>query len=66
MMPLLDGPATIRALKRLDPDLKIISTSGFVDEQQIDEDIAGVDRFLAKPYTAEQLLKTIAQVIGVN
>ena len=28
MMPVMDGPATIRALQRLDPKVKIIAASG--------------------------------------
>jgi CheY-like chemotaxis protein len=32
MMPYMDGPATIRALRRLDPKVKIIATSGLKAE----------------------------------
>jgi PAS domain S-box-containing protein len=64
MMPYMDGPATIRALRRLDPKVKIIATSGLKAEDKI-SDVAqlGVKTFLPKPYTAEKLLKTVAAAL---
>ncbi|MBO0863242.1 MAG: response regulator [Chloracidobacterium sp.] len=64
MMPYMDGPATIRALRRLDPQLKIIATSGLKAEDKIaDAAQLGVKSFLPKPYTAEKLLKTVAAAL---
>jgi CheY-like chemotaxis protein len=61
MMPFMDGPATIRALRRLAPDLKIIATSGLkADGKAAEAAQLGVATFLQKPYTAEALLKTLA------
>ena len=65
MMPYMDGPATIRALRRLDPKVKIIATSGLKAEDKISEVAQlGVKTFLPKPYTAENLLKTVAAVLN--
>jgi two-component system cell cycle sensor histidine kinase/response regulator CckA len=65
MMPVMDGPATARALQRLSPDVKIIATSGLPAGGKIAEaTTAGVAAFLAKPYTAEDLLKAIARVLA--
>jgi len=64
MMPYMDGPATIRALRRLDPKVKIIATSGLKAEDKLsDAAQLGVKTFLPKPYTAEKLLKTVAAVL---
>jgi CheY-like chemotaxis protein len=64
MMPYMDGPATIRALRRLDPKVKIIATSGLKAEDKISDAAQyGVKTFLPKPYTAEKLLKTVAAVL---
>lgn len=61
MMPFLDGPATIRALRKLAPKLKIIATSGLKASGKTNEAAElGVSTFLQKPYTAEALLKAIA------
>src|SRR5262249_60542288 len=64
MMPYMDGPATIRALRRLDPKVKIIATSGLKAEDKIsDAAQMAVKTFLPKPYTAETLLNTVAAVL---
>lgn len=61
MMPFLDGPATIRALRKLAPQLKIIATSGLKANGKTAEAAQlGVATFLQKPYTAEALLKALA------
>src|SRR5262245_39558856 len=65
MMPYMDGPTTIRALRRLDPKVKIIATSGLKAEDKIsDAAQMAVKTFLPKPYTAERLLTTVAAVLG--
>jgi PAS domain S-box-containing protein len=65
MMPFMDGAATIRALRKIDPGVKIISTSGLATSGQAHEAAGlGVDSFLAKPYTAEALLETLRNVLG--
>jgi len=64
MMPYMDGPATIRALRRLDQSVRIIATSGLKADDKIAEAAQlGVKTFLPKPYTAETLLNTIAAVL---
>jgi PAS domain S-box-containing protein len=64
MMPYMDGPATIRALRRLDPAIKIIVTSGLKAEDKIAEATQiGLKSFLPKPYTAEKLLRTVAAAL---
>jgi DNA-binding NtrC family response regulator len=61
----MDGPATIRVLKRIDPSLKIIAASGLMDGEKV-RDVTGLDEitFLMKPYTAEKLLTTIHKVLA--
>jgi CheY-like chemotaxis protein len=64
MMPFMDGPSTIRALRKLDPKVKIIATSGLKIEDKVTEVAQlGVRYFLPKPYTAEKLLKTVAAIL---
>jgi signal transduction histidine kinase len=65
MMPYLDGPATIRALKEIDPRVRIIATSGIRSTGKLAEAAqSGVNIFLSKPFTADQMLSTLAQVIN--
>jgi two-component system cell cycle sensor histidine kinase/response regulator CckA len=64
MMPFMDGPATIRALQKMNPRVRIIAASGLSDGDKAAEACAvGVHNFLAKPFTAERLLKAIAEVL---
>jgi CheY-like chemotaxis protein len=65
MMPVLDGARTIAALRRLDPHVRIIATSGLHGgDLKGSAEQAGADLFLAKPFSAEKLLQAIHQVLG--
>jgi PAS domain S-box-containing protein len=64
MMPFMDGPATIRALQKMNPQVKIIAASGLAANDKAAEAASvGVQMFLPKPYTAEKLLKALAEVL---
>lgn len=64
VMPFMDGPATIRALQRMNPDVRIIAASGLATSQHIAEaSLEGVNVFLNKPYTAEKLLRALAKIL---
>jgi len=64
MMPFMDGPATIRALQKMNPAIKIIAASGLTAGHKPGEAaLEGVKLFLSKPYTAEKLLKALAEVL---
>ena len=58
MMPVLDGAATIRELRRLDPDVRIIAASGLSENEVMTR---GFDNatFLLKPFSTETLLRTV-------
>jgi hypothetical protein len=65
MMPVMNGPVTIRALQRLNPQIKNIAVSGLAGNGRILEAAqAGVKSFLPKPYTADKLLKAIAETLS--
>lgn len=64
-MPFMDGVATIRALKKLRPNLKIICATAVSDEKKIPESVrSSVQMFLTKPHTAEMLLTALAEVLA--
>jgi CheY-like chemotaxis protein len=65
MMPVMDGPATIQAVCRLRPGVPIIAASGVSQNNQIARSVgAGVQHFLSKPYTADVLLRKLAEVLA--
>jgi two-component system cell cycle sensor histidine kinase/response regulator CckA len=66
-MPIMDGPTTIRALRRIDSGVKVITMSGLVQAPELQEDLAdSVKAVLQKPFTAEKLLTTVANVLKVR
>ncbi len=65
MMPIMDGPATIQVLMRMNPKVRIIAASGLNANGMVAKAVsAGVAHFIPKPYTAEMLLKTLQQVLA--
>jgi two-component system, cell cycle sensor histidine kinase and response regulator CckA len=63
-MPVMDGPATIRALRRINPAIKIIAASGLTSNGEVPKAPgANVKHFLTKPYTAGILLKTMRAIL---
>jgi two-component system cell cycle sensor histidine kinase/response regulator CckA len=63
MMPYMDGPVTIRALRKLNPHVKIIASSGLADNGKLAEVNGGIQSFLPKPYTALKLLTTLDELL---
>ncbi|MEX1138049.1 MAG: PAS domain S-box protein [Bacteroidota bacterium] len=63
-MPFMDGPSTIKAMIKTDPSVKVVVVSGFGEGAKLVENMRpNVREFIAKPYPAEKLLKTIDKVL---
>ncbi|PSB42650.1 hybrid sensor histidine kinase/response regulator [Cyanosarcina cf. burmensis CCALA 770] len=64
LMPAMDGITTIRTIQKLNPQTKIIATSGLAAQDKFHGMTdTEVQAFLAKPYTAQELLQTMKQVL---
>ncbi|MBW4670198.1 MAG: response regulator [Cyanomargarita calcarea GSE-NOS-MK-12-04C] len=64
MMPQMDGLTSIRVLKQINPLVLIIAITGLAESSEVDVAIgAGVKTFLSKPYTLQELLKTLHSVL---
>ncbi|MFQ4140921.1 PAS domain S-box protein [Chlorogloeopsis sp. ULAP02] len=65
MMPNMDGTTTINTLQKMNPLLPIVAVSGLATSEQIPQ-LNNSKRpvFLSKPYTAQELLKTLHSVIS--
>ena len=64
IMPFMDGVGLVRALRRIDPQVRVIATSGLMDDPDQGVKInelrtLSVRQFLTKPFTAEDLLFAI-------
>jgi nitrogen-specific signal transduction histidine kinase/ActR/RegA family two-component response regulator len=70
-MPWLDGVAAIRGLKKMNPAVKVIASSGHGSTRWRSEKMAqlnemGVTAFLAKPFNANKLLVSLQEIIRPN
>jgi PAS domain S-box-containing protein len=60
MMPVMDGLALIAGLRRIEPKVRIIAASGLNANATLAKAThAGIKHFLAKPYSAETMLKAL-------
>jgi PAS domain S-box-containing protein len=64
MMPNMDGEETLRELRRIQEDVKVVLSSGY-HEQDVTERLAGTGfaGFLNKPYTEETLIGLLRQAL---
>ncbi|MCA9123602.1 MAG: CHASE3 domain-containing protein [Planctomycetaceae bacterium] len=63
MMPDVDGIATKNKLRAIDPDVRIIASSGLRRPGADGATLSEFDGFLAKPYSDDQLLRLVRQVL---
>ena len=64
MMPFMDGPATIRALRNVDPQVKVIIMSGYASDPALEAaKRLGVLAILRKPFLRETLLQAIDKAL---
>ncbi len=67
MMPSMDGLTTIRTLRKINPQVKIIAISGLASGDKLAAVIGtGVKTFLSKPFTTQELLKTLDGLLHYN
>ncbi|MEH2349324.1 MAG: response regulator [Nostoc sp.] len=65
MLPTLDGLTTIRTLKKINPLVRIIASSGLMSDNKLSAVAAtGVNTFLVKPYTINELLLSLQKVLS--
>ncbi len=65
VMPQMDGPAMIRAVREFMPDVKVIFISGYAEER-FRSSVGGgeVVEFLPKPFSLKQLATKVKEVMG--
>ncbi len=66
-MPKTSGLTCLARLLEIDPEIKVIMTSGKVSRKTRDDVLkAGAREFIAKPYSIEALLTTIREVLAIE
>jgi two-component system, cell cycle sensor histidine kinase and response regulator CckA len=67
MMPSMDGLTAYHILKKLNPQVRVIATSGLISNSLFTEGPSiGVKAFLSKPYMIEELLDTLQEVLNTD
>lgn len=65
IMPVMSGREAYIALKKINPKVKVVLSSGFRQDSRMDEVMAlGADAFLQKPYTLENLTRVIWEALA--
>lgn len=62
VMPVLDGPETVRGIRRICPDVPILYISGS-DSAQLGDRVGEVQGLLEKPFSMEELLSAVQGAI---
>ncbi|MDZ8024224.1 MAG: response regulator [Nostoc sp. SerVER01] len=66
MLPSLDGLTAIRTLKKINPGVKIVASSGLMSDHKLSAVTdTGVNTFLSKPYTVKELLLCLQKVLSL-
>jgi CheY-like chemotaxis protein len=65
-MPIMNGGTMMDAMRAINADVKILSSSGLSHYVETATGLTGSIAFISKPYTAEQLLRKIAELLRGN
>lgn len=64
-MPVMDGPATVAAIRAIDPDATVVGSSGLHGQWPESDEAHELDGFLPKPFTKATLLAVLAAVLAI-
>jgi CheY-like chemotaxis protein len=62
-MPRFNGAETLEFLRKLSPNAKVLAVSGVSSNELPSDFREGVDRFIPKPFSNADLLKTLEEVL---
>ncbi len=65
LMPKMSGKETYIEMKLIDPNVKVLLTSGFREDERVDDILKmGVEEFIEKPYTFTQLTQAVQKILN--
>lgn len=65
IMPEMGGEETFHKFKQIDPDVRILASSGHIEEATREQLVArGAAEFVQKPYTLKQLAEAVARMLA--
>ena len=66
VMPVMDGPAMVRAIRAIAPDMPVLFMSGYAEGQLRDEIDIEDKHFLAKPFNVTQIAAKVGSVLEAH
>ncbi|MFY9923902.1 MAG: PAS domain S-box protein [Opitutaceae bacterium] len=64
MMPVMDGLALVRVLRRIEPGIRVVGVTGVGEPTSLNAiEALDLSALLPKPYTADKLLQTLERVL---
>ncbi len=63
-MPIMNGEAVLQEIRKLDPAMPVLLTSGYDEYEVMDRVQEYAVGFIAKPYTVDMLLQTVHQQLA--
>ena len=64
-MPEMDGISAVKAIRKIDPNAKIVMCSAMGQQAMVIEAIqAGARDFIVKPFQADRVLEAVKKAIG--
>ncbi|MEP6392913.1 MAG: response regulator, partial [Alteripontixanthobacter sp.] len=64
VMPVMDGPAMARAIRKVRPDLPFLFMSGYAEETLRDQIDIDNMHFMAKPFSVAQIGQKVGEVLA--
>ncbi len=65
MMPEMDGAETFTRLREIDPEVRVLLTSGYSRDEAVEELLAaGARGFIEKPFESSALVQAVAEVLN--
>ncbi len=62
-MPVMDGEETFRRLRQLDPNLRVVLNTGFIEQERLERLLAaGLAGFLRRPYEPTEMVAQIEAI----
>ena len=63
-MPTVDGAETLRFVRQLNPNVKVVAVTGMELDLLPEAFRVGVDAFLHKPFEMKQLIETVNRLLA--
>lgn len=65
-MPVMDGKETLAALKKINPQVRVVISSGYAETKELKGLEGEICAFIHKPYKSAELLKKVREVLVMD